>query len=135
MADNILNLTNNLTQKQKEQVCSELIQQKENNALLTGEKLDTLTLSTKGRKRELYLKKSDEPVTFSSESLHTYQVHSGSSGQQMKKLATFVRANAGRKSIPPHYSKQISAKAKVLEDFYKCEILDFDVDKSKVQQK
>ncbi|CAH0560528.1 unnamed protein product [Brassicogethes aeneus] len=55
--------------------------------------------------------------------------------QQIKKLATFIRANAGRKSIPAHYFKQVAERARVLEDFYRYKILDFDIEKSEVQQK
>lgn len=136
LAGNVLDITDTLAEKQKEQICSELIKQTQKKLVLSiGGKVDCLTVSTGGPKRKLYFNKPVEQVRFSPESLNTYQVHSGSSGQQMKQLATFIRGTAGRKSIPANFSKQIAERANILKDFYKYDMFDFDVEKSDIPQK
>lgn len=104
-------------------------------SLSIGHQIENLTLSTKGRKRQIYLKKPSDPIKFSLEDLDTYQVHSGASGQQMKTLSSFIRTHAGRKSIPADYSTHIAERARILEDLYQYGEFDFEIEKSAVHQK
>lgn len=75
--ENILKLTSTLPVKQKEQICSSLISDAEKVCRLgidNGDvKISTISLSTTGRNKTIWLKKPDESPIFSIEKLNTYQ--------------------------------------------------------------
>lgn len=74
-------------------------------------------------------------MSFDEESLDNFKINLGVSGNQMKKIANFVRCGVGRKSIPPHYAKHLSDKSKVLENVYKHGIYNFDCENDSSKQK
>lgn len=48
---------------------------------------------------------------------------------QLEKVTNFIRATAGKRSIPPYYRDHASKKAKTLEDVYQCGHYNLDVEK------
>lgn len=135
--ENILKMSSSLPMKQQGQICSSLLSKKI-NAMETDEcttKDSLINISTTGRPKTICLKKPPKPVTFSAEELNNYQNESGHSGKQMKNIITFIRSTAGRKSIPPDYFKQVSQRAKTLENVYRSDTLEFDVENNAANQK
>ncbi|CAH1106006.1 unnamed protein product [Psylliodes chrysocephalus] len=77
--ENILKLTSTLPVKQKEQICSSLISDVEKVCRLGIDNGLTISLSTTGRNKTIWLEKPDESPIFSIEKLNAYQVESGAS--------------------------------------------------------
>lgn len=61
-----------------------------------------LNLSTQSSKARIILKK-----VFVAENLNNFQVNTGASSNQIKKLTNFLRCNVGKKFVPAYYAKHI----------------------------
>lgn len=74
---------------------------------------------------------------FSTESLDNFQVNTGASSRQMKKVTNFLRSNAGKHSVPAYYNTtHVNENSKKLENVYQSGIFEFEVgQKTNVKEK
>lgn len=130
--DNILDLVDQLPQKQQEQVASDLIRNisKENGNL---EKLNVC--NAVGKKTSIKINcKEEKKVLFETEHLDNFMANTGTSVRQMRKVTSFIRSRSGRKSIPSNYESHITEKLNTLDNIYKSSRMEFDIESSNLKE-
>lgn len=132
--ENVMKLVESLPEKQQEQVISSVLKRKRQDNSLSGGNVNDVKncevqLSTEGSKLRVSVNpKKFKPTTFDVESLDNFQVNTGASRNQMRKLTNFLRCNVGRKSIPPHYERHMTENLNTFDNVYQVDLFDFDTD-------
>ena len=136
LGQNVLNLVNKLPENEQERIASLVIKKKtENSSLESNNKILELQ-TTGGKKRKIVLDtKKSKKIKFTENALDNFQVNTGSSYNEMKKLTNFLRSNAGKNSVPKYYEKHASTNSKLLENLYKQGTFDFDVENKEKKEK
>ena len=80
---------------------------------------------------KIYLKENKKEVFFSSDSLDDFQVKTGVSNNNMQNVTNFIRQNADENSVPSNYKLHVSERSQLLEEFYKTNILEFEIEKKR----
>ncbi|CAH0556707.1 unnamed protein product [Brassicogethes aeneus] len=126
---NVMGVIERLPEKQQQQVVTGTLKKFSDNKPGHNYQNVSLKLATGGSTTRVVLNpKASKNVLFSSEHLDNYQVNSGASSHQMKKFTNFLRCQAGKNSVPPHYSQHLSEMSKSLTLFYKTSIKEFDME-------
>lgn len=121
-----------LPQKNQEQIATSIVKRKIDSFSDSGKRLANIKvdLGTFGSKTSVVLNPIEKKqVKFSVESLENYQINTGATLNDMKKLNNFLRCTTGKKSVPSNITSHLSKKSKVLEHLYKDGIFEFDVEK------
>lgn len=122
--DNVLKIVESLPEKQQNQIAASILKRKRSSGEQQSEEI---TLNTLGSKVRIALNpKPNKQVVFDAKKLDDFHVNSGVSCNHMKKMTSFLRNSAGRKSVPVSYEQNISQKLRTLEDVYMDDVFQFD---------
>lgn len=130
---NVMQVVNKLTDKQKGHVASSVLQ-----ALSSKESAkDSIKLSTEGRKKTVYLKESqaNKKMAFTADDLDDFQANTSVSTRHMRKMTSFIRKTAGRKSVPVKYEDHIKERSHLLDTFYEESLLEFEIKDGKREKR
>lgn len=131
---NVLNIVQKLPEKQQNQIITKILKKKISNN--DNEDKDELVLNTLGSKvRVTFNKKKEKELRFSAERLDNFQANTGSSTNDMKKLANFIRSSAGRNSVPKNYNQHLYEKSNILEHIYKEGFYEFETSQDGIKQR
>ena len=121
----------NMPEKQQEQVATAIIHNKAEE-ISTSKQNVNITLATKGKQTRICLNpKVYKPAYFSEQSLNDLQSYIGVSNSSMKKIMHYIRVHQGRKALPPYMRSNISAAGRSMDDLYKVEWVEMDIEKGK----
>ncbi|CAH0552491.1 unnamed protein product [Brassicogethes aeneus] len=120
---NVMKLVNELPDKQKEHVASSILKDISNKVV--G---DSMRLSTGGRGKTIYFKTNEpnDKILFSTGDLDSFHVNSAVSTNHMRKMSSFIRKTAGRKSVPVKYEQHIRDRSHLLDTFYQKGLFEFE---------
>lgn len=130
--ENIVQIVAKIPEKKQDQIITALLKRKldSQSHQNPGSSQSTgghVVLSTHGSKARVQLNpRIVEDVVFSEKSLDNFQLHMGSSINQMKKFTNFLRTHVGRKSVPSNYLDHLGNKSRTLEDIYQTRKLYLD---------
>ncbi|CAH1104522.1 unnamed protein product [Psylliodes chrysocephalus] len=129
--ENIIQIVAKIPEKKQDQIITALLRRKldsqthENPG--SAQSKHSHMLSTRGSKARVQLNpRIVEDIVFPEKSLDNFQLHMGSSLNQMAKFTNFLRTHVGRKSVPSNYREHLGNKSRILEDVYQTEKLYFD---------
>ncbi|CAH0558605.1 unnamed protein product [Brassicogethes aeneus] len=95
-----------------------------------------IKLSTGGKQAKIIINPvNKKKVEFSQERLNQYQIHSGSSSNQMRILTNFLRSNAGKKSVPKNYRNSVKEKSQILQSIYQSGTYEFEIDHGRKEKR
>lgn len=90
---------------------------------------EQVELSTKGSKMRVVVNPSvQENMKFTEVSLDNFRANVGLSKNKMNKVTNFLRAHAGKNSVPTHYREHMVEQSKLLEDVYHSAKYSFECD-------
>ena len=127
---NTVTMLKTVPHKIKEKVVTSVIRDKLD---LSNKSLQNIhfNLSTEGNKSRIVLnplKHNKEKTYFFHENLDRLQLSLGSSNNQMKKISRFLRASAGKLTVTSDYEKHLSVKTTLLNNLYRTESYEFDIE-------
>lgn len=129
--NNISKIVEKLPGVAKEQVASNVIREMINAEYVASRHIENeqVELSTKGSKMRVVVNPSvQENIKFTEVSLDNFRANVGLSKNKMNKVTNFLRAHAGKNSVPTHYREHMVGQSKLLEDVYHSAKYSFECD-------
>lgn len=135
---NISNIVEKLPNVAQEQIASSVIRAKVNrlDGVNRHIKDESVALSTRGSKMKVIVNPTEKKkITFPAESLDNLRANLTLSKTKMNKITNFVRAHAGKDSVPVNYREHMTKKSKLLKDVYQSGKFLFECDGNKKEER